>query len=543
MDIPYYQNVDAFLERAQGQLSSGKAREASQTVSLALAIEPTDLELNWLGGIADLMIGLERSAAQRLAIAFLQCSEENIKVALYLAAALFACGNREQALTTEELAIKHGLEPSPLYHEICVFFLAAGNLEAAGHLCQALDSSRLVKDTWWRDASSLFKTGLLQIRVNQSEAAQNICESLRDVGATDFARVLEAAIFFAAGNIEEAEKLLGGDQMPDIDTWSAGEVGKMTMALNIGKLEREAHEREVEERIAELETVPVSEELETIWRTIHPTQSAQKKPIVFHHIIYTGGATVVSTYGPLLAPAKVIADQEELDKFLALRPDERTKTKFLCLHMPRHLGALFSVPSIKFTFVRHPLRQIFGSYFWSRRWKGRGIPWVNKDVEAGCTLREFVELAAMRLEQHGVTQGCNSYWFFSSQNPIVPPRISNPDYEEAFRIADREFDFVGITEKFTPGMAAVSLLSGLSFIPKWERQCTSTPPDYSDLDPKIMCRFETAFEKEIEFYERLKNRFETKYADLIAYTDAHIPSLEIAPKIPEEFLEGLGGRP
>jgi len=167
--------------------------------------------------------------------------------------------------------------------------------------------------------------------------------------------------------------------------------------------------------------------------------------------------------------------------------------------------------------VRDPVQRVVSQYYWQAKHRGQGLPWVSDQIEAGMSLRDWVDWLADR------GTDALSHWITA----LEPPRADPWSVADLLAATDRHIDFLGITEFFDVSLFILASLLGGDRIPKWGRTASASPPKLGDLDPAIVRRIEKITESDREFFHACRSRFLDRYGGMVEFHRKYIGSLEM----------------
>jgi hypothetical protein len=184
-----------------------------------------------------------------------------------------------------------------------------------------------------------------------------------------------------------------------------------------------------------------------------------------------------------------------------------------------------------FTLLREPFRRIISSYYYN----------LNRG-EYSTSLEEFIDhLCSYGFIDWQVSWLCNLEAPFESvinrphafnrshvEAPPTNTRLSQSALELARISLDRRFFFAGVTELFDESVFVASLLMGSRYVGRFTLRNRSAASDGFTVPDHSRRRLEALCEPERVFYDEVRRRFETDFAEEIAFFRDHVGSLRLS---------------
>ncbi|CAA7615920.1 hypothetical protein MTBLM5_180027 [Magnetospirillum sp. LM-5] len=506
---------DAVLElvgEASTALKSGDHRSAAAILDPVLALVPDHPDANALGGIVSLLQGRVSEAAQRLAFAFNGLAAAPGQVALYYAAALAALDLGPKA---HEI-----LADSPPHETAKSLFDVADNLLREGRRIEALGVLRVVgerDDPWLDDPANAFAVAVRLVALGDGDSAESVaCRKLVGPDRHFEAVAVRAGIHALTGDLDAAANAMGQlrRHRPDL-------ADDPRLPAKLHRL----HERSAWDgrdsggdsfADGHFVALPPSELLAGRAREASGWRAARQ--VVVYHVSESGGTSLVGALDKLQAGTYLACiTRDACESFAALDEAQRHDIALVHWHVPMPIRPLVSPSARIAAMVRDPVQRVVSNYYWQAKHRGQGLPWVSDEIEAGISLRDWVDRLADR------EMDTLSHWI-TALEPARPEPWSVADLLAA---ADRHVDFLGITEFFDESLFILASLLGAERVPKWGRAASGSPPKLGDLDPAIVRRIEKITEHDREFFHACRSRFLDRYGDMIDFHRRHVGSLEL----------------
>ncbi|WP_156521132.1 sulfotransferase family 2 domain-containing protein [Magnetospirillum moscoviense] len=497
---------------AGSALKSGDHRQAAAILDPLLALVPNHADANALGGIVSLLHGRASEAAQRLALAFDGLETLSGQVVLSYAAALAALDLTPKA---DEI-----LAAYPYPQAAKSLLDVADNLVREGRRIEALGILRFIAgldDPWLDDPAHAFALAVRLVALSDSDAARLVVDRYLAGPDRRFeALAIRAGIDVLAGELDTAAAAMEQLRRHRSDLAEDPRLPAKLHQLHEGwgseGRDGGANSFGTDHFVA----LPRSDLL--IGRGEEATGWRAARQIVVYHVSESGGTSLVGALDKLNGGRyRACVTRAEADQFAALDDAQRHDISLVHWHLPLPIRPLVSSSARIVSMVRDPVQRVVSHYYWQARHRGQGVPWVSDQIEAGMSLRDWVDWLADR------EVDALSNWITA----LEPPRADPQSAAGLLEAADRHIDFLGITEFFDESLFILAALLGADRVPKWERAATGGPPKLSDLDPAIIRRIETITEADREFFHACRSRFLERYGDMVEFHQRHIGSLEM----------------
>lgn len=195
------------------------------------------------------------------------------------------------------------------------------------------------------------------------------------------------------------------------------------------------------------------------------------KTIIFLHIPKTGGSTfhtILRRNYPVKNTYNVFGSDlshREVQDFIQKPDSEKTGLQLIKGHMPYGLHEFIPGESTYITFLRDPIERVISQYYYVK--KNPNHEHYAKVHKGNMSLAEFVE--------SGVITGMNNGQcrFLTGSVKRLPYNKTDGIYEEAKANLDKNFSWVGITERFDDSILTLQNTLGWSHLPVYIKQNVS----------------------------------------------------------------------